>query len=478
MTKTNIVRNTTYFMAAMTAQKILSFLYFTYVARIIGVENTGKYSFALSFTTIFAMVLDFGLVQVLIRESARRPEDSSRYLANILGLKLVGSVLIYGLVVLMINLLGYPELTKQMVYVSGLVMLIDSFVLSFYGVLRGRHNLKFESLGVVINQFIILILGVLVLWLNLGLVILVGVYLVGSLFNFIYSVAVLKIKFGFLPRVQFHWPTIKNLFWLALPFAVAGIFIRIYSYMDIILLSKLSSDAAVGWYSVAYKITFAFQFIGLAFLASIYPAFSYYFIHSRELLARTFIQSFRYLILISLPLSAGIIALADKLIVPIFGADYYNSIAPLKILMFSLVFVFLCIPTGAMLNACNRQTRNTIHLGITAFVNIILNLILIPRFDYQGAAIAALISYLILFILGMVVVEKIIDYNRWYLLNSFFKSLGSCLIMALAVIYLKNYWHFLPVIFLGVFIYFGFLFLFGGFKIGDLRQVFNLLTKR
>ena len=140
----------------MAIQKLLAFVYFIFVARGIGVENTGKYSFALSFTTIFAMFLDFGLTQILIREAARNRENSQKYLANVIGLKLIGSVVVYGAIVLAVNLMGYPEITRQLVYVSGLVMVIDSFSLSFFGNLRGCQNLKYESAGVVLDQLMIL----------------------------------------------------------------------------------------------------------------------------------------------------------------------------------------------------------------------------------------------------------------------------------------------------------------------------------
>ncbi|MFA5029527.1 MAG: flippase [Patescibacteria group bacterium] len=478
MSSSNLVKNTTFFTAALTIQKILSFVYFILVARSIGVENTGKYSFALSFTTIFAMFLDFGLTQILIRESARDIKNSQKYLANVLGLKLLGSVIIYALVIVVINLMGYPEITKQLVYVSGFVMLLDSFALSFYGILRGHQNLRFESYGVILNQLIVLGAGLVIIKLQLGLVILMGAYLLGSLFNFFYAALFLKIKLKILTIFRFDKKIIKELFRLALPFAIAGFFIRIYSSMDIVLLSKLANDKAVGLYSVAYKITFALQFVAVAFSASIYPAFCRYFVASKELLSKTFAKSMYFLMLISLPISFGVIVLADKFLPPIFGQEYQGAILPLQILISSLVLVFLCFPIGAMLNACDKQTRNTVHLGIIAVLNIILNLILIPLYGYNGAAVAALISYVVLFALGIVVIEKIVKYDKKYLLISFAKITFSCLVMSLVVVWLKGYWSFVITAPLGALVYLVTLVLVGGFSKKDIMQTKSLLFKK
>ncbi len=349
MSERKLAQNTIFYTTALAAQKALSFLYFIFVARLIGVESQGKFSFALSFTTIFAMLLDIGMTQILIRETARSKENSQKYLANVIGLKVLGSFFIYALVVALINIMGYPELTKELVYVAGLVMIIDSFTLSFYGVIRGHQNLRYESIGVVVNQVIVLCSGLAVLYLHLGLVILISVYLLGSLFNFFFSLSILKLKFQIKPGITWNGAVIRRILIWSLPFAIAGIFSRIYSALDVVLLSKLSTDHAVGIYIVAYKIAFALQFVALAFSASIYPAFCHYFVHSKEKLGELFVKAMYWLVLLALPLSFGVIAIADKAVVPIFGLKYQQSILPLQILMTSLIFIFICFPIGAML---------------------------------------------------------------------------------------------------------------------------------
>ncbi|HLD28146.1 MAG TPA: flippase [Patescibacteria group bacterium] len=474
----NLVKNTTFFTGALAIQKILSFVYFIFVARIIGVENTGRLSFVMSFVTMFGIFLDFGMAQIIIRESARDRNTSQKYLANAIGLKVLGSIIIYGAVVLIINLMGYPTLTIKMVYVAGIVMLLESFTLVFYAVLRGHHNLRYESIGVIINQVIILVVGFTVLFLDLGLIALVGVYLFGSLFNFFYAAILLKAKLNIIPRISFNRQVIKEILKLSLPFAMAGIFVRIFASMDIVLLSKLGTNEAVGLYSVAYKIVFAFQFIALAFLAGIYPVFCTYYIKSKDKLATTFTASLKYLIILSIPISFGLIALADSVIGPVFGMEYKGSVLPLQIMMTALILIFINYPYGAMLNACNRQTRNTIHLAIVAIFNLIANIILIPIWSYVGVAIAFVASYILMFGLNLIAVNKILAYDKRGLVWSLIKIVFSGVAMVTVILLLKNKIHFIFVTIIAGLVYVTLVYLLKEFTKTDILQIKEMLIKK
>ncbi len=478
MIQKSLAQNTTFLTLALALQKALSFVYFIFVARIMGVDNTGKYAFALSFVTIFAMFLDFGLNQVLIRESARDSRISQQYLSNVLGLKVIGSVIIYLVIILMVNVLGYPSVTVQMVYIAGIVMIIDSFANSFFSVLRGHHNLIYESVGVVVNQALVLGCGLTVLFLGWGLVPLIAVYLIGSLFNFSYSIISLKRKLKIGMRITYDWSIIKKILTLALPFGLAGIFIRLYSSMDVVLLSKLSSDTAVGLYSAAYKITFALQFVAVAFSASVYPTFCRLFVENKEQLGFAFSRSLRYLAIIAMPIAVGTITIADVIMGPLFGWQYQAAVPALQIMMSVLILIFWYFPIGAVLNATNRQSQNTLNLAVVAGSNIILNLILIPRLDYVGAAVSVVLSYILLYTLGIMVVDKVIDYDRKYIWLSLFRITLSCLVMAGVVLLVKDQLHFVLTILIGAIVYPLMIALLREFTFKDFKVVKSLILKK
>jgi O-antigen/teichoic acid export membrane protein len=88
--------------------------------------------------------------------------------------------------------------------------------------------------------------------------------------------SILILRHGIFPIPQFNKNYLFDLALIGWPFTLAAIFARIYSFADSIILSKLAGDTVVGWYSIAYKITFAFQFVPLALTAALYPKLSQY----------------------------------------------------------------------------------------------------------------------------------------------------------------------------------------------------------
>lgn len=476
-----IAKNTTYLTAAYIIQKIFSFLYFILIARMIGVEDIGKYVFALSFTTIFSVFIDVGLAPVLIREGAKDFSKVKKYLNNIILVKVVLSTATYLAVIIIINLIGKDPLIKQLVYIAGLIMVLDSFYLSFYAVFRAKQVLKYESIGMIIGQAIIVGTGAVVLLAHLSLHWLIASILAGSVFNFFYAFILLNSKLKIKLNLRYDKDTLKILFKIAAPFAIAGIFARVYGYIDTILLSILVGDKAVGWYSAGYKITYALQFIPMAMAAAIFPAMSNYFVSSKELLAKIFEKSIYYLTLIALPITFGVLILAYEFIIAVFGVEFAPTVLALQILICSLIFNFLGFPLGSLLNACNRQITNTINMGITMVVNIILNLILIPAFGaqaYLGASIAALVSQFILFGLGFYWAGKIIKYNKKFLILGFLKVLTAGALMVLVIAILKPGVNFILLIPIGGIVYFTALYVLRGISKTEVLELYRSFVKK
>ena len=355
----SIAKNTTWLTLSYIFQKILAFIYFTLIARYIGANDIGIYTFAISLTTIVSIFIDLGLSNVLIREAAKDKTKTNQYLNNIITLKVVLAVLAYLLVFVIINLLHKGSLTMTMVYIAGLVMVLDSFTLTFFAVFRAWQNLKYESLGIAIGQILILVIGLLGTYLGSPLYILILALLAGSFFNFLYSLILLSSKLQLHLRLNWQKAILLPLLKIAIPFALAGIFVRIYSYIDQVLLSILIGDKYLGWYSVPYKITFALQFIPAAFAAAIYPAMSEYYKNAKDKLANIYEKSMYFLLLLALPTAFGTALLADKLINFLYTSEYQPSIMALQIMIFSVIPIFVGYPIGSLLNACDKQGKNT-----------------------------------------------------------------------------------------------------------------------
>jgi len=473
---TNIAKNTSYFTLALVLQKIISFTYFVLIARAIGPADLGKYYFAISFTSIFGIFIDIGQSNVLTREVAKHPNDTGKLLSSVFLMKLPLAVVSMLAVFGIIHFSSYPEITRQLVYLSMFCMALDSFTLTFFAVSRGFHNLKYESISSIIFQLIVFIVVLAVLKFNLGLVWLMMSLVLASLYNFIFSFYILKKKWG----LKINWRPdkmlIKNILLLSLPFAVYAIFQRVYMYLDSVLLSFLAGDHQVGVYQIPFKIIFALQFLPLAFVASLFPALSSYWHNNREQLSITFERAMNYLIIISLPVSVGGIILADKIIV-IFKSGFSDAILPLQITMAAAIFMFLNFPVGSLLNACDRQNRNTINMGLTLVASVILNLILIPRYQAVGASLTALLTNLFMFVLGMIVVPQISKYDYKKIIIMLFKSLLAVAIMGLVGYYLKNQINLILTILLAGVSYFIALYIFKGFNKADVLSIYQSFSK-
>lgn len=466
----NIAKNTSYLTVALILQKIISFSYFALLARAFGPALLGKYYLAISLTTIFAIIVDLGFANVLTREIAKRPEDSKRLLGNVAAIKIPLSILALLAVVVTVKVLGYDSLIMKLALISSISMILDSFTYTFFSVSRGFHNLKYESISSVIFQLIVLVFGGLALYFNYGVLAAMLVLALASIFNFFFSWYIVRHKIGVRLHLAFNKQTVYEMLFISWPFAVYAIFQKLYTYLDSVLLSQLAGDVQVGLYQVAFKIIFALQFLPSAFTASLYPAMSAYWQGNRSQLAITFERALNYLIMISWPIIIGAIVLADRLVL-IFKSDYAAAALPLQISIVALFFIFINFPIGSLLNACDRQKKNTLNIGIVLLVSIVLNFILIPKFQAVGASITVLLTNMLMTILGLREAKKIIDYRGKKNLAVLGKTIAASALMGLIVFVSDKYIPLFVSVLVGMVSYFAALYLFGGFKKEDVLSI-------
>ncbi len=479
VTKQKIIQNTKYLSIAYIFQKLLAFIYFVFIARLLGVDNVGQYTLAMSFTTMFAVFIDLGTTPILTREIAKDEQKCNAYLSSVYSSKFIISIVVYFIIVFLVNILNYSSALKLLIYVSGFVMIVDSFVLSTYGVLRGLHTLKYESIGIILNQTIAMIIGILALIFILQKpIVIILAFLIGSLVNLIFALYNLKNKYSFKFQFGFSKKLLKHLYKLSFPFALSNIFTRVYTYIDTILLKHFLGNISVGLYGVAYKIPFSLQFIPNAFSASIYPAMSTFFVHNHKKLAQTWELANKYLTILSIPMVWGIFLLSKNIILKFYGIEYQGAVNILKVLSFGLFFIFANYPLGALLAACNKQKINTILVALTACINIVFNLVLIPLYGPIGSAFSFVISQLFLYALSFLFVSKIIYISLKNLLILFFKVSLSTYIMGLFVLYFnKGKFWFLSII-IGMFVYAFFILMLRVVRFSDIKLLLAFRIKK
>ena len=480
----HVAKNTLYLTAASIGQKVLAFAYFLLLARVMKPEGTGAYFLALSLTGLFSVVTDFGVTSVLIRDIAKDPAQAVRLLRQGIGLKIPLCVIAVLFTFIASFAFGFDETVRLLVWLACLVMIADAFSLLFYGILRGFHLLKYESFGIFIGQCITLCLGGVALIFFPSLWLLVFVLLCGSIFNMIFSATRVAERIGwraFFPQFDVG---ARRLFWTAIPFALPGIFTKVYSSADAIILAFFSGTTAVGVYSVAYKFTYAFQFLPMAFVAALYPGMSAVAGKpacqsdgDRAKLSELLNEGFWYLALLAAPIVFGLWAIAPDAV--LLAGDAYRHAAPvLEVLVFALIPLFLDFPIGSLLNAVGRQKTKTVIVAVTMIVNIVANIILIPIFESMGAAISALVSFSFLFLAGLWQVRYAIP---GYVYRDFFRHvlpvLLSGIVMGLCTKFFRPFVGFSASIPLATFVYGGMLMLTGALRREHLQKAFRLLKQ-
>ncbi|PJE76484.1 hypothetical protein COV05_03900 [Candidatus Uhrbacteria bacterium CG10_big_fil_rev_8_21_14_0_10_48_16] len=470
-----VAKNTLYLTAASVGQKLIAFVYFLFLARIMAPDATGQYFLAISITVIFSVVADFGITSVVIREVAKNKNRAGELVSYALGLKFPLIVLaILGAIVSGYILQYDPEI-QFLIWLACAVLLLDAFQVFLYGVLRGFQALQYEAVGVFVSMGMTALIGGLVLWLYPSLPLLIMALMGGSFINVCVAGVQVAKRLGwrvFLPT----WSKSQTLWFLktAFPFALAAIFVKVYSYVDSIFISKMLDLTAVGLYAIAYKFTYAFQFLPLAFIAALYPGMSAVVGKDESALVRILMRSMWYMAILSAPIVFGIYAIAPDAVL-LAGEDYLEAGVVLQMLIFVLIPIFLDFPIGALLNASGRQSTKTAIMGLTMVINIVFNAVLIPHIAILGAVYAALVSFIFMFLAGLYFVRSVLpSFSLRVLLKTILPIYMSGLLMLAVVIGLKPVVGWVVVIPIGGLVYLGALVLTKSLKMSDLTYVRNI----
>jgi O-antigen/teichoic acid export membrane protein len=428
-----ISKNIVALAAAEIVSKALQFVLLVYAARMLGSISFGKFSFALAFSMIAVIFADFGINALLIREIARKKSAAGKYFVNGALAKAAFSTLTFIAAAVLLNLMGYPAITRKVTYIILLFALMSSFTDLLYSVFRAFERMEFDAMLKIARMIILTALGLWVLFNGYGVVAFSLMFLLAEIIVFLIALRIGLARFvkPTAPEAEFARKIAKKAF----PFGLAVVFGSIYFYIDSVMLSAMKGDLEVGIYSVAYNIVIALLFIPTIYTNAIYPALSRYYRTSKEKLIFIYRKSFKYLYIIGLPLSAALFLLADKIIALFYTAEYHASTIALKIIGWFVFIKFLNFLTGIVLYSIDRQKQRMVSQGLTAAFNVVLNLLLIPPLGFIGAAIATFATEIFLFALYYGFVSR-----NLYALNFFPllpKPIIATLIMAACLNYIK-----------------------------------------
>lgn len=438
MTKAKgIVKNMGFLFISQLITYVIGFFITMYTARYLGTEGFGILSLALSITVIFGVIVDMGLGTLMIREIARDRIFRDKYVSNVSLIKFFLSFLMMGLLILTTNIIGYPSIVKNVIYLIALSVIIYAFVVVLTSVFQAYEKMSYVSAGAVVNSLVMLVGTAIGIYYSLDLLYFACIYVISNLLLLVFTIALYVWKFSF-PKLSINgnfWkPTIKE----ALPYGIAGIFVTIYYSIDSVMLSIMIGNEVVGIYNAAYKFVFLFLSLYSVYTVAVFPVMSSFYKNSRESLKFAYERSFKYLLILSIPMSMGVTLFANQIIILIYGSDYSASVIALQILIWTIIFLFLNGLSGILLGSSNKQIIVTKVTGLSVLLNVALNLVLIPNFSYVGASIATVFTEFVSVPIFIYVVCKMENIDLKEFIKNTSKIIFSGIIMISLFLILNN----------------------------------------
>lgn len=396
MKLSKVSKNTIALFTSQVYNKFTAAIFFFIAARILGVTNFGKYTLVITFISFFYILSDWGLSTLTMRDVARSPDETKKYLTHTIipriGLALISYLVLLGIAII----LSYPKEIVVLITIIGLSLFPNNILNSFNAILNAHEKMHIPSIMCMIFNTIFLILGALCLYLNLGLAMLVLVSVPLSLINSILTGYFLK-KFLKPFRLYLEYAFCKKLFKEATPFAILSSLSIIYFRVDAIMLSKLQTIEVVGLYNAAYKIVEFLMFIPASLVMAYFPQMSRHARSSITELRKSYVKTILFLLMIIVPIAIFCTFFAKYIILFLFGKPFIPASSALKILIWAVVVMFVNAPFGNILYNSNKILKYIPYQVLLTLLNITINFILIPKWSFLGASYTTLITEIIAF---------------------------------------------------------------------------------
>jgi len=368
-----------------------------------------------------------------------------------------------------------PFDTWFLIYLIGACIIFENMGGFFGGIFQAYEEMKYITICEIIEKVFLLSLALVLLRLGYGLISVGILYLLSGILYCFLNIGFVYRKF-LRPRYRIDWQFWSKSLKIALPLAIVALISMVYYNIDIVMLGKMKGEEVAGWYGVSYHLFFALATIPGAFLSAVFPVMSRFFMESEELLKKAYHKSFKVLVGVGIPASVGSFLLSEKIILFLFGPQYQQSIAALKILSLLIIFSYLNGLAGYFLTSTNRQALTAKIIAATTGINVFLNFILIPRYSYIGAAYATVVSEILFLAFFFVFARREIPSIS---VIEIAKSAISSAIMGLLIIALiQNGLNLLLIIAIGGITYSFFIWITGYITKGEKIRLKNILLGR
>ena len=407
---------------------------------------------------------------LITRDVAQDNAKANKYFINGSFLAIIFSAVAAIIMCLSVNLVTNIYLVKQSAYILSTSLVFYTLAIVYQSICRAFEKLEYIAIPNIAANIIKLSLGIILLFQGYGLIALVIVILGSQIVNSILSLYfALRFISSPLEKIDFDFciKTIRSLPVFTFIIIISTIRINI----DVLFLTNLIGVKEAGFYSAAYKLVNVFKLGIGCYIMALRPTIFKTFISSLPTFKTLCTKSIRYLVIIVLPIIAGGMVLADRIIILVYKDSFLPSTYALYILIWILLFYsFNQVIANALIGG-NYERKNLKANFIGLAVSIGLNLALIPRFGFIGAAIATSGSVLTVAIFQAYYIAK--NLFKINIFGLILKPLISAILMSGILILCKN-GNLVLIILFSAAIYLTILFGLKTFSKSDLEIIRNL----
>lgn len=399
-TAKKFVANFGWIMGQQVYSLLLSLVVGSLSARYLGPSNYGLLNYGESILAFFTIISRLGLESVLINEMLRTPEKRGSYLGTALVMRLLTSI---GSLFCIMGIVRVLEPDNQVLHV---ITLLQSFavILQTYEVFDYWFQMELKMKYVSIATMIALtVVGV---WRVTLLATEATVYFFALSGSVQYLVCGGVVVFLFLRqrgkdlKLSFNRKDGTALLRKSYHFIISSLAVTLYTQIDKIMIGKFLDTKALGVYSVAAAVAILWECIPNALIRSARPLI----IKQREANREEYIRRFQYLLLgitlLSVTVGIGISLFGKFIVWFLYGESYLEAARPLSILIWSTGFAMIGTARGIWIVAEGHNRYVKYYVFIGAIINFVMNLAVIPFFGITGAAVATLISQIVVALLS------------------------------------------------------------------------------
>ena len=383
---------------------------FPYASRILMAKGIGEVNFFQSIIQYIVLFTSLGIPMYAIREIAKVREQTSarnKTLLEILILNLLLTVLGYLAVLVIINTVGKVKLNIALFLILSLAIVLTTIGCDWF--YQGIEDFKYITIrGIIVRSCALIFLFVFVRTEN-DLLYYAVCITVGSLGGNVFNFFRLKryVDFSELFNRDLkpfrHLKPVLRIFMLIL-------IISIYINLNVVMLGFMKNNESVGFFTSATKLTQVILMVVTSLGTVLLPRMSNMISNNQMSEFKELAQkSLDFIVLVTLPITMGLILLSDYLIIIFCGNDYLPAISTLRILAPIIIFIGVSNVFGIQILYPQGHERIVIFATAAgALINFIINLWLIPKYSQDGAAIATFIAELLVTVVMCVIGRRLL----------------------------------------------------------------------